>query len=331
MSVTSEARRSLISSVLVLALAAVFFAFFQLTKQVPELSSVNASAVDPYDAIGSFGVQTAAFLGALSVVRAFWWSRDGVRSNKREAVLAGTQVAAVLAVAVTLAGDVVAMLRHVPVWLGVPAGTAYASALLAVAVMAALVGFRVLAGSSRASGPPVPGAHAARVRAGIGAAVFVVVLASYPETVTSSIPGAMLTIVIGVVLLFVPVRLLTLALVPRAREEPAAATRRRRPGLRGWRWALVAALGVLAGLALVAVELLAEAGTATPPPLARIAVVVSVYVGVETSGLLIGYALLRGPLGLGHLWRVRSSSDDTHAGGQAARATSPFRHRGDGV
>lgn len=227
-----------------------------------------------------------------------------------------TQVAAVIAVAVTLAGDAVAMLRHPAMWLGVPAGTAYAAALLAVAVMAAVVGFRVLRGAPRADHPPAPGPHAVWIRAGAGAAVFVVVLAVYPEGVTSSIPGALLTVGVGVVLLFVPVRLLTLALVRRARADaaPAAPMRARRPGPRGRQWALVAALGVLAGLALVAVELLADAG-GTPPPAARIALVVSVYVGLETSGLLIGYALLRGPLGLGQLWRARSSSDDTHTEG----------------
>lgn len=308
---TPETRRSLLSSVLVLALAAAFLAFFQVTKQVPALSSANASAVDPYDAIGSFGVQAAAFLGALSVLRALLSGRDRALSSEREALLARTQVAAVLAVAVTLAGDAVAMARYPSLWLGVPAGTAYASALLAVAAMAALVGLRLLAGASRAGPSPAPAARSAWVRAGVAAAVFVVVLAVYPAGVTESIPGALLTVLVGVVLLFVPVRLFTLALVPRARGDAPEATPVRRPGPRGRQWALVTALGVLAGLALVAAELLADGGGAAPAPLARIALVVSVYVGLETSGLLIGYALLRGPLGLERRWRMLATADET--------------------
>lgn len=294
----SATRRSLVSSALVLALAAVFCVFFQFTKQYPAFSSVNASAADPYDAIGSFGIQAAAFLGALSVLRAYRWGRDGVRSSEREASLVRTQVAAVLAVAVTLIGDAVAMLRHPSVWLGVSAGTAYAAALLAVAVMAAFVGARVLAGSPRSDHLPAPALRAAWICASVGALVFVVVLAFYPETVTSSIPGALLTVIAGVVLLFVPVRLFTLALVPHPCAETAAPSQARRSGPRSWQWAFVAAIGVLAGLALVAVELVADAGAA-PPQLGQIALVGSVYVGLESSGLLIGYALLRGPLGLG--------------------------------
>jgi hypothetical protein len=190
------------------------------------------------------------------------------------------------------------MLRHPSVWLGVSEGSAYAVALLAVAVMAALVGARVFAGSPRSDHSPAPGPRAAWIRAGVGALVFLVVLAFYPEAVTSSIPGALLTVIAGVVLLFVPVRLFTLAFVPHPCSESAVASPARPPGPHGRQWALVAAIGVLAGLALVSVELLADGGGA-PPQLARIVLVVSVYVGLETSGLLIGYALLRGPLGLG--------------------------------
>lgn len=295
---TSATRRSVISSALALALAGVFFAFFQFTKQDAALSRVNASGVDPYDAIGSFGIQAAAFLGALSVLRAYLWGRNGLRSSEQETLLVRTQGATILAVAVTLAGDVVAMLRHPSVWFGVPEGSAYAAALLAVAVVAALVGARVFAGSPRSDHSRAPAPRAAWIRAGVGALVFLVVLAFYPETVTSSIPGALLTVIAGVVLLFVPMRFFTLAFAPHPCAEPVAPTPAHPRGLGGRQWALVGAIGVLAGLALVAVELLADGGGA-PPQLARIVLVVSVYVGLETSGLLIGYALLRGPLGLG--------------------------------
>jgi hypothetical protein len=48
-----------------------FYLFFQTSKHNPALSSVNAFADDPYDAVGSFGVQFALFTALLSLVRAF--------------------------------------------------------------------------------------------------------------------------------------------------------------------------------------------------------------------------------------------------------------------
>jgi hypothetical protein len=52
-------------------LAVLFYLFFQISKHNPALSHVNAFAEDPYDAVGSFGVQLAVFTALLSLVRAF--------------------------------------------------------------------------------------------------------------------------------------------------------------------------------------------------------------------------------------------------------------------
>jgi hypothetical protein len=56
---------------LTFVLAVLFYLFFQVSKHHPALSQVNAFAEDPYDAVGSFGVQFSLFTALLSLVRAF--------------------------------------------------------------------------------------------------------------------------------------------------------------------------------------------------------------------------------------------------------------------
>lgn len=282
-------------AVMVTGLALAFLLFFQSTKQDPTLAAVNASAIDPFDAVGSFGIQAAAFCAALSLLRAFRRG-GGTSMGTRAPHLLRAEMAVVLTVAVTLAGDVVAMARQPSLWVGSRAGTEYAVLLGVIAALtlatAAYVG-RVAAGPAS----PPPGAWA---RAGVVGATFVAVLAVYPSSLTSSTPGALFTVLAGVLLLFLPVRALLAALVPRPADGSSDVGREPGPSgpARGARpWAVVVGAGLVAGVLLVAVEFTSGPGAAAPP-LASLLFVASVYVGLETAGLLIGYALLRGPLDL---------------------------------
>jgi hypothetical protein len=292
----SESRRTATGALLVLGLAAAFFLFFQLTKQNPALSAVNASAEDPYDAIGSFGIQAAAFFGLISVARFFWWSRgDGRLSSRHRFLTLRAEMATVLAVAVTLAGDLVAMMRHPALWTGPSAGREYAAWLGILVVLDAAVGLYVGLASRGTSGP-----WATKDWLWAGSAVFALlaVLALYPENLRQSTAGALLTVLVGIVLLFAPVRFLLVALIPDSAvrptdEGPASVWFARR----GFHWAAVAVAGALAGVLLVSAEMLKESGGAAPP-LTQLLLVVSVYVGLEMAGLLVGYALLREPVGM---------------------------------
>lgn len=57
---------------------------------------------------------------------------------------------------------------------------------------------------------------------------------------------------------------------------------------------MVIIAGVLIGLFFVA----GEASEGSGIPHSRLALVISAYVGLETAGVMIGYGLLRKPLGL---------------------------------
>jgi hypothetical protein len=60
-----------VSALLTFGLAILLFPFFDICKHAPALALVNAFAEDPYDAVGSFGIQLAPFLSLLAVLRAF--------------------------------------------------------------------------------------------------------------------------------------------------------------------------------------------------------------------------------------------------------------------
>jgi hypothetical protein len=201
------------------------------------------------------------------------------------------EMATVLAVALTLAADAVAMARHPSVWAGKPAGYAYAAALIVLELSTAWVGARVL----RSTGTKAPRDARPGRAATAALAAFFIALALYPESVArANIPGALATVVVGIALLFVPLRFLLVALVPSDGGPPAQGPLRHgAPGRRVW--VSVAVTGLLIGLGLVA----AESGEGLGGiPFVRLALVAAVYVGLETVGLLVGYGALGRPLRL---------------------------------
>ncbi|HEV2104817.1 MAG TPA: hypothetical protein VGU27_03745, partial [Candidatus Eisenbacteria bacterium] len=126
---------------------------------------------------------------------------------------------------------------------------------------------------------------------------FAIVLAVYPVRLVQLTWTHLATVVAGAVLLFAPMPALLGALVP---DPPGAATGEEaaRPARAGGRarWWIVAAIGVGVGAFAFAGEMTEGAGGA---PAARLAAVAAVFVGLATSGILVAYAFLRGPLGLG--------------------------------
>jgi hypothetical protein len=285
-----------INALIIAALAALFYFFFMTAKHDPALSAVNAFADDPYDAIGSFGVQAAAFLGLLSLVRGFWPYRAGTLLDEQEVLLVRTQLLAVLAVVVTLGGDVVAMARYPSLWIASRAGCELAALLGALALLAAVAG-ALARRSSRGIGlPAIPNLWK---RATIVCLAAAIILAFYPDDLRQSTLGGLFTVIAGATLLFAPMWAVGTALVP-YHTEP----RQHEPNsLSSWlhlykyQLAFVAALGILMGLLFVLGES-TEGGTRLS--LARLAFVASVYVFLESAGVLIGYSFLREPLGFSH-------------------------------
>ncbi len=303
-------RRTLRQNAIALAVIGIAFGFFfQASKHAPRLSAVNPFADDPWDSVGSFAVQFVLFMIPVSLFRAF--RRPSVSAAPATQVRG--QLMTYIAIAFTLVADLVAMLRHQPLWSTFRAGYELI-ALTACLLFWTLAATVLLLLTTRAlSLPPL---RTIRMKIIVAPAAAVFVLAFYPEHLRQSLTGEIFTVLCGIVLLFGIVRAVGTAFVPRdapsgsfdtaACDQPGLAGPRQRTAQRTsfvscWlrssrhRWILVIAAGILFGALLVTQEL-AEGGP-SPHGGKRLLVIV-VYLGLETAGVFTGYALLAEPLRL---------------------------------
>ena len=280
------------SIVCVLALA--FFAFFDVTKHDPSLSAVNPFADDPYDAIGSFGVQAGIFLGLLSLFRAFRPFQTGAPFEEQRLFLLRAELAAVLAVVITLVGDGVALARHPSLWLGSAAGGRLCALLGGLLLCAVATGVLVYRSARNVRGPARARLWRRAARVSLAA---VMVLALYPESIRQSTAGALFTVVVGAALLFAPLWAVLAALLP----DGAAASMREQRMASGWlarhtfQWVRVVCVGLFLGALLFVAEATKE-GVAHD--VSKVVFIMLVFVGLETIGVMIGFGFLRTPLGL---------------------------------
>jgi hypothetical protein len=311
-------------AVAVFLLCVLFFLFFSFSKHT--LGGVNPFAEDPYDAVGSFGVQLAMLSGLMALVRAVRPAGqiDG-RSSQDSFTLRAAAVA-VLAVTVTLLADGIALARYPSVWMVSFAGRILAGLTAGLALMTALTGALLVSECG------IRQPHTARQywRAVFVWLVGTTVLASYPVSWRQGVFGAVFTAALGTALLFLMVWSLATAILPqtsfryndvlddaaavmewlRTRVRPAqklfqwgetlaglapvrALTRWLNP--RRHRWNIVVAGALAMGACLTAAEVLGEGGFAS---LRQALMVITVIVGLESAGLVLGYVLLGDFLGL---------------------------------
>jgi hypothetical protein len=282
-----------IRTLAVVVLAVLFLLFFNITKHTPALEAVCPFENDPYDAIGSTGIQAAIVFAAVAVFRAFRAPVPNAPSVARRLLLGRTELAAVLAVLITLLGDVVAMVRHPTVWIGSVAGyqlAALVSGLLVLSlVMAALV--------VRAAPPgAAPNRSSRRIRAVVVSLVAVLALGLYPEQLRNdtALHGAVLTALLGAVLLYVPLWAVVTGLIPAPNEDQYSSVPR---WLAEHTYVLVGVvlLGLAVGLAVFGREGVAEG---FPHSGVKVLHAALVYMGLEAAGVLIGFLVLCRPLGL---------------------------------
>ena len=283
-----------INAFIIFVLAILFYFFFMASKHDPSLSPVNAYAEDPYDAIGSFGVQAAILLSILSLIRAFRPYGMNAPSEEQKLFLARTQMLVVLAVAVTLTSDIVAMVRYLSSWIKSPDGHELASFLSGLAFLTFMGGILVYRSAREIHSPSVPKVWR---RAAIILLAAIVILAFYPSGITQSTPGALFTVIVGAILLFAPMWALGIALVPYPIEGQQQESITRFDWLKRYKYQVISVilLGIVMGIFLVFGES-TEGGTS--PHLTGLAFVAIIYISLETSAVLIGYGFLRKPLGL---------------------------------
>jgi hypothetical protein len=306
-------------------LALFFLIFFDASKHDPALARFNVFGQDPYDAVGSFGIQLAGLAALLTFVRILRPYPDGVARNHLVLIVRGNAVA-LLSIAVTVAADGIAMVRYLPRWTGSAAGwllAAFGGGLLALTALVGWVLFRLGHTLHLSSGyRSWPGTVVACL-VGVG------VLAFYPDAWQQSVLGGTSAALAGMLFLFVLSSVLArfvfppfadqggdlvddllafyhwpgirarfagsfcgwmekLAALPWVRAPIAWLNPRRHP----WRAVILVALGL--GLALVTAEAIGEG---VPNP-SVIWLVLTLFITLEGSGVLLGYVLFRQYLGI---------------------------------
>jgi hypothetical protein len=325
-------RQLKVNACLTFVLAALFYFFWQISKQQPALLQVNAFAVDPYDAIGSFSTQLALFTATLSVIRAFRPYQPNRAIDIQIRHLVRAQYITCLSVAITLVTDVIAMLRHPYVWVDFPAGHLLVALMGGMALLTALVGWRIQHATRTLR---LPSAQHRWTRA-IGISVVgMIILVLYPENVTNSITGAILTVLVGMTLFFASVWSWSMAITPSLEtpgenlmdliDDLAALYRWLKSHMsrssiffttceqilgssflrpivnwlnpRKHSWNGILLFGMFIGLALALAEAIGEGGLGSNQA-HRFVAVATLFIGLEASGVLVGYAFLAKPLGL---------------------------------
>jgi hypothetical protein len=325
-------RQLKVNACLTFVLAALFYLFWQTSKQQPALLQVNAFAADPYDAVGSFSTQVALFTATLSVIWAFRPYQPDRALDTQIRHLVRAEYITCLSVAITLGTDIIAMLRHPSVWVDFPAGHLLVALVGGMAFLTALVGWSIHNATCTIR---LPSAQHRWTRA-IGISVMgVIILVLYPENVTNSITGAILTVLVGMTLFFASVWSWSMAIIPSLEtpdedlidliDDLAALYRWLKshtgrfntlfttcerilgssflrpivnwlnPRKHAWNGILL--FGMFIGLALALAEAIGEGGLGSNQA-NRFVAVAALFVSLEASGVLVGYAFLAKPLGL---------------------------------
>jgi hypothetical protein len=306
---------------------AAFCAFFQITKHLPRLSGVNPFSEDPYDSVGSFAVQFVLFMMLLSLLRAYRRYPQAEDSQASVEIQVRGQLMAYVAVAFTQIADLIAMARHPLLWRGDAAGYQLLALTVCLLLWTASAAAFLLFSAPVLSLPP---SRRTWIRLLVVPGVATLVLVLYPESARRTLSGELVTVLCGIVLLFVVVWSIGTAFaapvlppasdllddldslrlsftekllfsrpahrIPKQTLSHASATI-----LFGWlnprrhRWNIVLTAGILFGTFLVVQEL--GEGTGSPHGGKRLLVIV-VYLALETAGVLTGYALLAEPLQL---------------------------------
>jgi hypothetical protein len=312
------------TSLFVFLLSILFFVFFDKSKHIPALAKVNPFAVDPYDAVGSFGIQVALFVAFISLIRVFRPYRTNKKTANQEVLIIRGEMVVVLSVIVTLAADIISMLCHLSIWVASPYGRMLATMVGGMSAITAITGAMILHAANTRLG------HGSWMAAVIICSLAVLILVIYPAAWDEGVLGGISTAIIGMVLFYAAVWVLLmgfpLEIDPQFEDfmDDLAAIyfwikdhanfangiflkvenfmdkswcqsifKSLNPRKHAWKFIMVIAF--VAGVALALVQAFGEGISSEP---GRAFIVIWVFISLESMGILLGYGLFARFLGI---------------------------------
>jgi hypothetical protein len=316
-------RQTRLLALVSVVLAVLFWIFFDACKHNPALAAAGVFLEDPYDAVGSFGIQLAGLAAMLALLRAF---RPYSDEEDRLAMVLRGSVVCLSAILVTLVADGIALLRFFPHWTTAPSGWILAALTTGFLVITLFAGGWVFRSGRSFHLISSPEFSWPALGAILLAGLF---LAFFPDAWRENILGGIFAALSGMALLFLvsfsivrwvfPIRrkptedvlddLAAFYAWMRAHARRAGllfdwieaiSTHRWVRRLTGWlnprnsRWVVVILFALGMGLLLILLEATGEG----LPEYHRIILVFSVNIEIEGAGVLLGYALFNRYLGL---------------------------------
>jgi hypothetical protein len=313
---------------LAIVVLAILFAFFFFTsKHDPSFGNINPSSEDPYDAIGSVGIQLALLTALLSVLRVFRpYPNNQAQESAKQLVIRLWSVC-LLSIALTLMTDLIALLRYPSLWLESDGATSLILLFVSMTIPAALLSWSTYRLTRTIIKVP---ASTHRRESVLVLLLCILMLMLYPASWRQNVTGAIGTAAAGFVLLFLMTWSVTRGLFPIAindyndslddldavyqwLREHAGVTRGlfesveriiKSPSLqlvvdwlnpRKHRWNLVIGVAVAVSVLLTFVELTTEG---TSPDASNFWLLVMIFFGAEMFAILVGYALLAPYVGM---------------------------------
>ncbi len=309
-------------SFVIFLLTIFFWAFFDTSKNIPLLAVINPFADDPYDAVGSFGVQLSFFAALLSLIRALRpYTTKEISSNQLLLFLRGETVA-LLSIIVTLIADIVAMIRYPWMWMNSPAGWILAGLVGGLILLTTLISFQLYRIVVH-----LPFSFANRSwRRLILFPMSIMILVVYPADSLESISGGIFTALAGMIILFISTWALATTIFPQNETEFedvfddfASIYREIKSRMKfisrlenitkvnwlhaffGWlnprkhRWNFILLVAVMIGGLLMLVETMNEGVSSD---MNMVLLLLGVFVGIESMGILLGYILFSSFLGI---------------------------------
>lgn len=306
--------------------AIIFFMFFSICKH-STLNKINAFGEDPFDAVGSFGVQLALFASLVSLIRFFTPFTANKAFESRELLILRANVVSLLAVLVTLIADIIAMIRFRGLWIGSQDGMLLAAMLGGMMILTIPTLWKVF---SMVKETKAKSTQSSWHKTAFVWLVSIVVLALYPESWRSGFWGAIYTAATGMALLFVMVSSFIKGLSfsvdmkyedlfedlyaiyqflkgsfgfaskpvtsidkPKEKTFIKIIVDKFNPRKHIWNFNILIAF--LLGIAVLLIEV---RGEGMPPSMEAMLLMAAAFIGLESSGILLGYFLLGEFLGI---------------------------------